>query len=104
MPETTGKYSRMIRFHRGNQHYLSLSVLGAVGILSAQRPGHWALALNQAPPDKTKISPTQWPAMCRVRAVCDQMGTFDELRTSMQSYQTMTPFFVHLIGTDTLSV
>lgn len=99
MPETTGEYTRLIRFHRGRESYLSASVLGTVGVLSAQRAGHWAATLNQAPAAQLPVAPFQWPCMCRLRAVCDQMGTFDEFRDELQAYQTMTPFFTHLIGT-----
>jgi hypothetical protein len=28
------------------------------------------------------------------------MGSFEELRNSLQTYQTMSPFFTHMVGTD----
>jgi hypothetical protein len=38
-PRSTGRQSRLIRFHRGRDAYTSVSVLGCVGVVSAFCPG-----------------------------------------------------------------
>ena len=98
-PRSTGKYTRLIKFCRGKEHYLSVSVLGCVGVVSAMCPGKWAVTINQAPMNGTKPGYLQWPVLQRLRACCDKMGTYEELVADLQTYQTMTSFFAHVIGT-----
>ena len=98
-PRSTGKHSRLIRFHRGNDCYTSASVLGCVGVVSASCPGKWAVTINQAPTEGATMSYFQWPVLQRLRYVCDQMGTYRDVVTGLQEYQTMTSFFAHVIGT-----
>ena len=98
-PRSTGRHSRLIRFHRGNDYYTSVSVLGCVGVVSAFCPGKWAVTINQAPTEGTTTSFFQWPVLQRLRNVCDQMGTYRDVVTGLQEYQTMTSFFAHVIGT-----
>ena len=98
-PRSTGKHSRLIRFHRGNDYYTSVSVLGCVGVVSASCPGKWAVTINQAPTEGTTTSYFQWPVLQRLRNVCDQMGTYRDVVTGLQEYQTMTSFFAHVVGT-----
>ena len=97
-PRTTGKHSRLIRFHDGDDHYLSVSVLGCVGVLSAMCPGKWAVTINQAPTEGATFSLFQWPVLQRLRAVCDELGTYRQLAAGLQEYQTMTSFFAHVVG------
>ena len=97
-PRSTGRYTVMTRFHRGRHSYLNIAPLGCVGVLSALRPGAWAVTLNQAPGhDKPQM--LQWPAMHRLRAACDAATTFPSLVRHICEYQTMTPFFAHVVGT-----
>lgn len=98
-PRSTGRHTRLIRFHRGRQHYTSVSVLGCVGVVSAFCPGKWAVTINQAPTEGTSTGYFQWPVLQRLRNVCDQMGTYQEVVAGLQEYQTMTSFFAHVIGT-----
>ena len=98
-PRSTGKHSRLIRFHRGKESYTSASVLGCVGVVSAFCPGKWAVTINQAPTEGATMSYFQWPVLQRLRYVCDQMGTYRDVVTGLQGYETMTSFFAHVIGT-----
>jgi hypothetical protein len=98
-PRSTGRHSRLIRFHRGRDTYTSVSVLGCVGVVSAFCPGRWAVTINQAPTEGTTTSYFQWPVLQRLRHVCDQMGTYRDVVTGLQGYETMTSFFAHVIGT-----
>ena len=98
-PRSTGKHSRLIRFHRGNDYYTSVSVLGCVGVVSAFCPGKWAVTINQAPTEGTTTSYFQWPVLQRLRNVCDQLGTYRDVVSGLQEYQTMTSFFAHVVGT-----
>jgi hypothetical protein len=98
-PRSTGKHTRLIKFRRGGEHYLSVSVLGCVGVVSAMCPGKWAVTINQAPMNGTRPGYLQWPVLQRLRACCDKMGTYEELVADLQEYQTMTSFFAHVIGT-----
>jgi hypothetical protein len=98
-PRSTGRHSRLIRFHRGRNTYTSVSVLGCVGVVSAFRPGKWAVTINQAPTEGTTTSNFQWPVLQRLRHVCDQMGTYRDVVTGLQGYETMTSFFAHVVGT-----
>ena len=98
-PRTTGKHSRVIRFHDGSDHYMSVSVLGCVGVLSAMCPGKWAVTINQAPTAGASPSLFQWPVLQRLRSVCDQMGSYRQLVSGLQEYKTMASFFAHVVGT-----
>lgn len=98
-PDSVGRHTVLIRFHRGHDSYLSIGVVGLVGVLTAMREGHWAVALNQAPAQRLPFNVTQWPALHRLRAACDGLGTFRSLIRRLTTDQTMSPFFAHLIGT-----
>ena len=37
----------------------------------------------------------------RLRNVCDQLGTYRDVVSGLQEYQTMTSFFAHVVGTKT---
>jgi hypothetical protein len=98
-PRSTGKHTRLIRFHEGGEHYTSVSVLGCVGVVSAFRPGKWAVTINQAPMDGATSSYFAWPVLQRLRYVCDILGSYRQLVDRLQEYQTMTSFFAHVVGT-----
>ena len=98
-PRSTGKHSRLIRFHRGNDFYTSVSVLGCVGVVSAFCPGTWAVTINQAPMEGATSSYFQWPVLQRLRNVCDRLGTYRDVVAGLQEYETMTSFFAHVVGT-----
>ena len=98
-PRSTGKHSRLIKFHRGKESYTSVSVLGCVGVVSAFSPGKWAVTINQAPMEGATSSYFQWPVLQRLRNVCDQMGTYRDVVAGLQEYETMTSFFAHVVGT-----
>lgn len=97
-PESTGRYTVMTRFHKGSASYVNIGPLGCVGVLSAMRAGAWAITLNQAPATGWPQL-LQWPAMHRLRKACDSSLTFGSLLRHATEYQTMTPFFAHVIGT-----
>ena len=98
-PRSTGKHSRLIRFHRGKESYTSVSVLGCVGVVSAFSPGKWAVTINQAPMEGATSSYFQWPVLQRLRNVCDRLGTYRDVVAGLQEYETMTSFFAHVVGT-----
>jgi hypothetical protein len=98
-PRSTGKHSRLIRFHADGEHYTSVSVLGCVGVVSAFCPGKWAVTINQAPTEGTSTAYFRWPVLQWLRSVCDRLGSYRELVDDLQRYQTMTSFFAHVIGT-----
>ncbi len=97
-PDTVGQHTILVRYHRGKESYLSIGIVGSVGILSAIYSGHWAVTLNQAPVQKLNVNPLQWPALQRLRAACDRFGTFVSLSRRVTEYQTMSPFFAHIVG------
>lgn len=97
-PESTGRYTVMTRFHKGAASYINIAPLGCVGVLSAMRGGSWAVTLNQAPATGWPQL-LQWPAMHRLRKACDSSLTYGSLVRRVMEYQTMTPFFAHVIGT-----
>jgi len=97
-PESTGRNTVMTRFHKGSASYVNIAPLGCVGVLSAMRAGAWAVTLNQASPTGLPRIP-QWPAMHRIRKACDASLSFPALVRHLTDYQTMTPFFAHVVGT-----
>jgi hypothetical protein len=98
LPRSTGRHSRLIHFHRGRQGYVSVSVLGCVGVVSATSAGRWAVTINQAPTEGTSPNAFQWPVLQRLRHVCDQLGGYQDLVDGLQEYRTMTSFFAHVVG------
>jgi hypothetical protein len=124
-PPSTGKHTKLIRFHRGRKSYTSVGVAGMVGVVSAMCD-KWALVVNQAPVVKSCVEEDEeeddgswwtmltsafnavtsvpqflqaWPALQRVRAVCDKMPTYEKLVFHLRTQQTMVPFFAHVVGT-----
>jgi len=97
-PRSTGRHTRLIRFHAFGEHYTSVSVLGCVGVVSAFCPGKWAVTINQAPTEGATTSYFAWPVLQRLRYVCDRLGSYRQLVDRLQEYQTMTSFFAHVIG------
>jgi hypothetical protein len=98
LPESTGRYTVMTRFHKGDANYINIAPLGCIGVLSAMRVGAWAVTLNQAPATG-RPQFLQWPAMHRLRKACDSSLTFPSLVRNLTEYQTMTSFFAHAVGT-----
>lgn len=98
LPASTGRFTVMTRFHKGNANYVNIAPLGCVGVLSAMRVGAWAVTLNQACPTGPLRIP-QWPVMHRIRKACDASLTFPSLVRHLSDMQTMTPFFAHVVGT-----
>jgi len=97
-PASTGRHSRLIRFFKGNRHYVSVSVLGCVGVVSAHCPGEWAITLNQAPSDGLRTQWGEWPTLQRLRKVCDGFGTYRSVVRRVREYDTVSPFFAHIVG------
>ena len=54
-----------------------------VGVLSAMYDNHWAATLNQAPICKLGVRYFQWPALQRLRAVCDEFGAAPSMQASL---------------------
>ncbi|MDY0059359.1 MAG: C45 family autoproteolytic acyltransferase/hydrolase [Myxococcota bacterium] len=98
LPESVGKHTVLTRFHRGRQSYLSVHVLGTVGVLSVMAKGRWAATINQAPASKLGFQPVGVPAMIRLRQCADLMLPFGKMVEEVQRLQTISPFFVHLVG------
>ncbi len=102
-PRSTGKHTRLIRFHRGGSSYTSVGVVGCVGVASAFCPGQWAVTLNQAPIVKqvswlNASCLFRWPALQHMRAVCDRMPDYHSMVIGLRAQQTMVPFFAHVVG------
>ena len=98
-PESVGEHSVRVRFHRGRQSYDALGIAGFVGVLSAQRPKRWAMAIHYAPPHLTSFTQIfQTPVCMHLRACADKSLTYDELRQKIKCWQTASPYFVHAIG------
>lgn len=98
IPESVGKYTRIIKFHRGDSMYLAVGVPGFVGIVSAMSK-NWALAINQAP-NIRKNNIFQWPALQCVRRVCDASFSYTALLDNFTRFVTAVPFFAHCVGTE----
>lgn len=97
-PDSVGRHTVLVRFHHGRKSYLSIGVIGLVGVLTAMNEGNWAVSLNKAPAERLPFSATQWPALYRLRAACDGFGTFRGLLRRLTEYRTMSPFFAHVVG------
>lgn len=99
-PRSTGKYTRLIRFHRGSNSYTSVGVAGCVGVVSAIC-NQWAVTVNQAPIVKQASwlgDLFRWPVLQRVRKVCDMMTDYNNTVLGLRTHQTMVPFFAHVVG------
>ena len=100
VPDSVGEHTVICRFHRRGGFYTSIGVAGFVGVLSAQRNGAWAATLNQAPASESTTQWTQTPACMHLRAACDRSMTFASLIRKIMTWQTMSPFFAHVVGTE----
>jgi len=98
IPPSTGKFTVLYRLHRGNRHYYSLGVAGLVGVVTAWYPGHWAIALNQAPAEVLGTSLHHVPVTHHLRQVCDRFGSYSNLVSGVQGSRSMSPFFAHCVG------
>ncbi len=109
VPRSTGRHTRIFRFHRGRQAYTSVGVAGMVGVISAMGDS-WAVTVNQAPV-VNKLNSLfgwlsapkllfKWPVLQRVRAACDLLPkSYNSLVLGLRSYETIVPFFAHVVGT-----
>ena len=97
-PEAVGEHSIQVRLHRGRDSYDLITVPGFVGLLSAQRPGAWAMTLNMAPPAASLRQLIQRPVCLHLRAAADHSLTWRSLRRAVTAWQTAAPFFVHAVG------
>jgi hypothetical protein len=106
-PRSTGKHTRLIKFHRGSNSYTSVGVTGMVGVVSAIC-SQWAVTVNQAPTVKKAgwldcLNPVdlfRWPVLQRVRAVCDRMSDYNHTVLGLRAQPVMVPFFAHVVGRD----
>lgn len=104
-PRSTGKHTRLIKFHKGSNSYTSVGVTGMVGVVSAIC-SQWAVTVNQAPTVKKLgwlhcLNPTdlfRWPVLQRVRTVCDRMGDYNHTVLGLRALPVMVPFFAHVVG------
>lgn len=99
LPESVGEHTVVIEFNGRNGSYHSVGVLGFVGVLSAIRAQHWALTLNQAPCNRSMISPFAMPACMLVRYACDHSRSYTRLKDTLQKWVPQSPFLTHLVGT-----
>lgn len=107
VPRSTGRHTKVIRFHKGNKSYTSVGVAGVVGCISAFSDD-WAVTVNQAPVINKLNTLTgwlslptllfKWPVLQRVRAVCDRLPSYNSLILGLRSYETIVPFFAHAVG------
>ena len=98
LPSTIGRYTMVFRFVGQEHPYMALGFAGFVGVLSAISKAGWAVTLNQAPCEQLPYQVTQMPATMRLREACDAAGSYAELANDLESYQSMTPFFAHVVG------
>lgn len=98
IPDDIGRHTVLVHFVRGQQEYLSVAVAGMVGVLSAMCPGRWAVTVNKAPAEVLGTNGVQTPVLQHLRSVCDRFGNFRTLVRRVQHYQTMSPFFAHVVG------
>jgi len=99
LPESVGRHTVLTRFHRGRQSYLSVHVLGTVGVLSVMAKGKWAATINQAPSAKLGFQPVGVPVMIRLRQCADQRLSCTGMVEELQALQTTSPLFLHVVGT-----
>jgi len=112
VPRSTGRHTRIFRFHRGRQAYTSVGVAGMVGVISAMGDS-WAVTVNQAPVVYKPLNlfdsvfnwlraPKllfKWPVLQGVRAACDLLPkSYNSLVLGLRSYETIVPFFAHVVG------
>ena len=98
LPESVGRHTVPIRFRRGRRSYFGVQVLGTVGVLSVMAKGKWAATINQAPASKLGFLPVGVPVMIRLRQCADLMLPFGKMAAEVQRLQTISPFFIHLVG------
>ena len=104
-PRSTGKHTRLVRFHRGSNSYTSVGVCGMVGVVSAIC-SQWAVTVNQAPIVKhagwlgclNPVDLFRWPVLQRMRAVCDRMSDYNHTVLGLRAQPVMVPFFAHVVG------
>jgi hypothetical protein len=109
VPRSTGRHTKLIRFHKNRASYTAVGVAGMVGVISAMGE-NWAVTVNQAPVVHNRNSlfgwlsaPSllfKWPVLQRVRAVCDRLPSYNRLVLGLRSYDTIVPFFAHVVGSN----
>lgn len=98
-PEGIGDHTVLMRFHRRKEHYLAIGVAGYLGVLTAMRPGHWAISLNQAPRARRRFNWQGVPVGQQLRWACDHSRAYQTLVRNVTRYQTLQPYFAHIVGT-----
>jgi len=98
VPTSTGRHTRLFKFHGKKHMYLAVGVPGFVGVVSAMS-ANWAMVVNQAP-NIGKNNFFQWPTLQYVRRVCDSSVSYTDLLDNFTAATTMVPFFAHCVGTE----
>jgi hypothetical protein len=98
LPPGIGRHTAVTRFYHGSDCYISIGVAGYLGVVTAMRPGYWALNLNQASPGKKRFNLSGYPVGQYLRQNCDKSRSFRYLVRNLKSYQTVQPYFAHIVG------
>lgn len=93
-----GDATRLYRFKSGDHEFLSVGVLGLVGVLSGMVPGEYSATINWAPS-------SHWPSIRKfgplflLREVLTDCPTYDEAVYALKHTDLSAPVFYTICGT-----
>lgn len=96
--ETIGDGTRIFRFKRGKREFISVGIVGFVGVLSGMLPGAYSVTINWAPSfDRPHFD--FGPAFL-LRTVLEDCDTYEEAVYSLKKTKIAAPVFYAVCGTN----
>ena len=93
-----GEGTRILKFVNGAREFVSVGLLGYVGVLSGMLPGAYSVTLNWAPP--SKIPGLSWGPSFLLRYVLENCNTYEEAVKELSTSPLATSVFYMVCGVD----
>jgi hypothetical protein len=91
-----GNATRIFRFHGGQHEFVSVGIVGFVGVLSGMVPGAYSVTINWAPP--AGLPSFAFGPAFLLREVLETCATYDEAVAKLRSTALSTPVFFTVCG------
>lgn len=93
-----GEATRLFRFHDRDREFVSVGILGHVGVLSGMVPGAYSVTINWAPPVGRPTM--EWGPAFLLREVLETCDTYDEAVKVLRDTELSTSVFFVVCGSE----
>lgn len=92
-----GSATRIFRFRDGRREFVSVGILGHVGVLSGMLPGKYSVTINWAPP--VRLPRFSWGPAFLLREVLETCDTYEDAVATLAGSTLATSTFYVVAGT-----